>query len=101
MGCLQLPFIRVEETVSWTDRFVTKKFGPEIEVYLWQTNSTFQVNTKKNATGNDVLPRATELPLRSALNTTNDTVSSGFRNIYLSASWLGKYLATIHLDFKE
>ena len=45
---------------------------------------------------NDVLPRATELPLRSALNTTNDTVSSGFRNIYL-----GKYLATIHLDFKE
>ena len=50
---------------------------------------------------NDVLPRATELPLRSALNATNDTVSSGFRNIYLSASWLGKYLAIIHLDFKE
>ena len=49
----------------------------------------------------DVLPRATEPPLRSALDTTNDTVNSGFRNIYLAASWLGKYLAIIHLDFKE
>ena len=27
--------------------------------------------------------------------------SSGFRNIYLATSWLGKYLATINLDFKE
>ena len=29
------------------------------------------------------------------------SVDSGFRNIYLATSWLGKYLATIHLDFKE
>jgi len=29
------------------------------------------------------------------------SVNSGFRNIYLATSWLGKYLATIHLDFKE
>ena len=29
------------------------------------------------------------------------SVNSGFRNIYLPTSWLGKYLATIHLDFKE
>ena len=28
-------------------------------------------------------------------------VNSGFRNIHLATSWLGKYLATIHLDFKE
>ena len=28
-------------------------------------------------------------------------VNSGFRNIYLATSWLGKYFATIHLDFKE
>ena len=27
--------------------------------------------------------------------------SSGFRNFYLATSWLGKYLATINLDFKE
>ena len=29
------------------------------------------------------------------------SVNSGFRNIYLSASRLGKYITTIHLDFKE
>ena len=29
------------------------------------------------------------------------SVNSGLRNIYLATSWLGKYLATIHLDFKE
>ena len=59
MDCLQLPFIRVEEAVSWTQRFLTRKIWPKNEVYLWQTNlkanvcrnSTFQVNRKKNATG--------------------------------------------------
>ena len=58
MDCLQLPFIRVEEAVSWTQRFLTRKIWPKNEVYLWQTNlkanvcrnSTFQVNTRKNAT---------------------------------------------------
>ena len=29
------------------------------------------------------------------------SVNSGFRNIYLANSWLGKYLAAIHLDVKE
>ena len=29
------------------------------------------------------------------------SVDSGFKNIYLAALHLGKYLATIHLDFKE
>ena len=29
------------------------------------------------------------------------SVNSGFRNIYLAALWLGEYLATIRLDFKE
>ena len=28
-------------------------------------------------------------------------MNSGFRNIYLAASPLGKYAAAIHLDFKE
>ena len=59
MDCFQLPFIPVEETVSWTQRFLTRKFGPKIEVYLWQSNlkanvcknSTFQVNRKKNGKG--------------------------------------------------
>ena len=30
-----------------------------------------------------------------------DGLNSGFRNIYLATSWLGKYFATIHLHFKE
>ena len=59
MDCFQLPFIPVEETVSWTQRFLTRKSGPKIEVYLWQSNlkanvcknSTFQVNRKKNGKG--------------------------------------------------
>ena len=29
------------------------------------------------------------------------SVNSGFRNIYLATSWLGKYFATIHLYIKE
>ena len=29
MDCLQLPFIRVEEAVSWTQRFLTRKFVPK------------------------------------------------------------------------
>ena len=29
------------------------------------------------------------------------SVNSGFYNIYLATSWLGKYAATLHLDFKE
>ena len=57
MDCLQLQFIG-EEAVSWTQRFLTRKIWPQNEVYLWQTNlkanvcrnSTFQVNTRKNAT---------------------------------------------------
>ena len=38
MDCLQLPFIRVEKAVSWTQRFLTRKIWPKNEVYLWQTN---------------------------------------------------------------
>ena len=57
MDCLQLPFIRLEEAVSWTQRFLTRKIWPKNEVYLWQTNlkanvcrnSTFQVNRKENS----------------------------------------------------
>ena len=59
MDCLQLPFTRVEEAFSWTQRFLARKFGPKIEGYLWQTNLKakclqkfyVQVNSKKNGTG--------------------------------------------------
>ena len=78
--------IRVEEAVSWTQRFPTRKIGPKNEVYLWQTNleanvcrnSTFQVNTSKNAIchyEDDVLPRGTESPFLSALHAQNDTTN--------------------------
>ena len=57
MDCLQLAFIRLEEAVLWTQLFLTRKIWPNNEVCLWQTNlkanvyrnSTFQVNTRKNA----------------------------------------------------
>ena len=38
MDCLQLPFIRVEETVSWTQRFLTRK--------LWPKNRSIFMTTK-------------------------------------------------------
>ena len=58
MDCLQLPSIGLEEAVSWSQRFLTRKIWLKDEVYLWQTNMkanvcrnfTFQVNTRKNAT---------------------------------------------------
>ena len=83
MNCLQLPLFRVEEAVSWTQRFLTRKFGPKMEVYLWQTNlkanicsnSTFQVNRKRMLQEDDVLPWATEPPFLSAVHTKNDTTN--------------------------
>ena len=67
--------------VLWSmERFLTRKSWPKNEVYLWQTNlkanvyrnSTFQVNTRKNATWDGVLPRGTESPFLSALHAKND-----------------------------
>ena len=37
MNCLQFPFIRVEEVFSWTQRFLTRKFGPKTRI-LFMTN---------------------------------------------------------------
>ena len=59
MDCLRLPCIRVEEAVSWTQRFLTRKFWLKNRGHLWQKNlkgnvcrnSTFQVNRKKIDTG--------------------------------------------------
>ena len=33
MDCLQLPFIRVEESVSWTQRFLTGKFSYDKQIW--------------------------------------------------------------------
>ena len=38
MDCLQLPFIRVEEAVSWTQRFLTRKF--------WRKNRSLFITNK-------------------------------------------------------
>ena len=83
MDCLQLPFIRLEEAVSGTQRCLTRPVLPK-EVYFRQTNweanvcrnSTFQVNgTKNDKKKNHTLPRATEPPFLSALHKKNDTTN--------------------------
>ena len=62
MDCLQLPFIRVEEAVSWT-RFLTWAFSNKKKRKMFIYNKqiwkqmfaeillTFQVNRKRNTTG--------------------------------------------------
>ena len=58
-GLFTAPVYSRSRSRWWTQRFLKRKFGPKIEVYLWETNlkanvcknSTFQVNRKKNATG--------------------------------------------------
>ena len=87
MDCLQLPFIRVEEAVSWTQRFLTRKIWPKNEVYLWQTNlkanvcrnSTFQVNRKKNATGRRRLTSSNRYASLSALYAKNTPNLFGYK----------------------
>ena len=84
MDCLQLPFIRVEEAVSWTQRFLTRKIWPKNEVYLWQTNlkanvcrnSTFQVNRKKNATGRRRLTWSNLAAIFVSTSCKNDTTNA-------------------------
>ena len=78
MNCLQLPFIRVEEAVSWTQLF-------------WETDKMIS---------SLILLRSLSVYLLKQLFF-SISVNSGFRNIYLAASQLGKYLPIIHLDFKE
>ena len=83
--CLQLPFIRLEEAVSWTQHFLTRKIWPKNEVYLWQRNlkanvfrnSTFQVNTRKNATSRRRLTSGNWIAISSlsALHAKNDTTN--------------------------
>ena len=208
IDCLQLPFIRLEEAVSWAQRFLTRKILLRNEDYLRQTNlkanvfrnSAFQVNRERmhpyleepNRQCCQHFIRRTTQQTFSAVNLASQqkttklffcsqvrkqfkllavpfkslryclrsdklvnrhdlsyshgldlflnfhvscwpglsiksyflmvsslillrslhvyilkqlffsiSVNSGFRNIYLATSWLGKYFATIHLDFKE
>ena len=59
MDCLQFPFIRVEQAISWTQGFLTRKIWPKNRSLFMKNkfvangcrNSTYQVNTKNNATG--------------------------------------------------
>ena len=59
MQCSELPFIRVEEAVSWTQRFLTRNILPKKQSLFDKKkmkanvcrNSTFQVNRTKNGTG--------------------------------------------------
>ena len=78
MNCLQLPFIHVEEAVSWTQRF-------------WETIKMISYL---------ILLRSLSVYILKQL-LFSISVNSGFRNTYLAASQLGKYLPIIHLDFKE
>ena len=83
--CLQLPFIRLEEAVSWTQHFLRRKIWPKNEVYLWQRNlkanvfrnSSFQVNTRKNATWKWRLTSRNRIAISSlsALHAKNDTTN--------------------------
>ena len=58
MDCLQLPFIHVEGAVSRTHRFLTRNIWPKNRILFMTSkfeskclqNSTFQINSKKNAT---------------------------------------------------
>ena len=81
--CLQLPFIRLEEAVLWTNRFLTRRnISSKNEVHLWQTkrkanvcrSSTFQVNGTKNATGKRRLTSSNRATM-SALHRKNDTTN--------------------------
>ena len=83
MDCLQLPFIRLEEAVSWAPRFLTRKIWLKNEVYLRQTNLkvnvcrnyTFQGNTRKNATWRRRLISRNRITIFSALHAKNDTTN--------------------------
>ena len=83
MDCLLFPFILLEEAVSWTQRFLTRKIWPINEVYLWQTNlkanvcrnSKFQVNRTKNATWRRRLISRNRITIFSALHAKNDTTN--------------------------
>ena len=79
MQCSQLPFIRVEEAVSWTQRFLTRNILPKKQSLFDKKkmkanvcrNSTFQVNRTKNGTGKRRLTSSNRAAM-SALHRKND-----------------------------
>ena len=78
MDCLHLAFIRVEETVSRTQRFLTRKIWPKTRS-VSMTNKfeskCLQFVGKRMLQEDDVLPRATAPPFLSALHAKNDTTN--------------------------
>ena len=63
MDCLQLPFIRVEQSVSWTQRFLTRKIWPK-------NRSLFMTNKFESKCLQKLF--------------FSISVNGGFRNIYLN-----------------
>ena len=111
MDCLQLPFIREEEAFSWTQRFLTRKFGPKMKVCLWQTNlkanvcrnSTFEVNRQKNATGRRRLTLSNRAAMRRTTQQTllaiNLASQQKTTNLYFS-SQVRKQFKVLTVPFK-
>ena len=99
MDCLQLPFVRVEEAVSWTQRSQRETFGPKIEVNLWQTNLKANVGRKRVPQEDDVLLRATEPPFLSALHAKNDTTNA--EQIFLVINLASRQQKTTKLYFSS
>ena len=75
--------------VSWTQRFLTTKILPKNEVYLWETNlkanvcrnSTFQVNTRKNAKWRRRLTSRNRIAIFVSLHAKDDTTNFSAINL--------------------
>ena len=92
MDCLQLPCIREEEeeeAVSWTQRFLTRKFWLKNRS-LFMTNKfkrkclqkfDVYVNRKKNDTGRPRLTSSNRAAFLSAVHAKNDTTNPFGKNL--------------------
>ena len=77
IDCFQLPFIREEEAVSWTQRFLTRKIWPTNRSLFTKTNLKAIVcrDSTSILQEDDALPRATGPPFLSVLHVKNDTTN--------------------------
>ena len=78
MQCLQLPFISVEEAVSWTQRFLTRNIFPNKQMTKKQMFAEilrFKWKGQRMLQENDALPRATKPPCQHLIGRKNDTTN--------------------------
>ena len=78
MDCLQFPCIRVEEAVSWTQRFLTRNILAQKSKFIMKNKfkrKRLQKKKKRMIQDDDVLPQTTEPPFLSALHAKNDTTN--------------------------